>query len=555
MENVLWKHLRDIFNLKSEKVEGVFAALFTALILLGKSYAVENSWSGFFGTGEQFFRALCVAVGLWLVIYVALRAILFLIEYRNNDYAKTEALTNRETNLYKSQWLPYFIFIVISWLPYLFVYFPGSVPHDGMYQLSMWFGYDPMSNHHPWLISALFGVLMGIGRQWSDNAGVFLIVFVQALTCAWIYGYLCARIRQYAGRTAGLMSALFFALLPVWGMYAATVIKDTWFAAVFALYTCSFIDVFQSNIVQQANALTCKNLGMGRFLLLNILVCVTRNDGIYRVIPALVVLLLCINTHRKQLLKTLILIFAFVAAYQILLFQVLGVQQGTPKEMLSVPFQQTARYVRDYGDDVTPEEKAGIENLWEYESLKERYNEELADPVKNKTYVCDLQGFLKYMKAWVTMGLRHPDAYIQATINNTYGYFYPFRNSDVMRAYQDYIKGSPVNKGFDIHYVMGDSLRNCLTEYAGAWRTIPGVSLLSNPGTYTWIVLIVLMLFLRYKKHQELAVLSIPALHIVICMLSPVNGLLRYAMPLMACTPLLVAWSFNVLCRKEDETV
>ena len=94
--------------------------------------------------------------------------------------------------------------------------------------------------------------------------------------------------------------------------------------------------------------------------------------------------------------------------------------------MLSIPFQQTARYLRDAGDDVTPEEKAAISAILDYEGLPELYNPNLSDPVKatydNETGLDEL---ITYFQAWYQMLLRHPDIYVQATMNNLYGYFYP----------------------------------------------------------------------------------------------------------------------------------
>ena len=39
--------------------------------------------------------------------------------------------------------------------------------------------------------------------------------------------------------------------------------------------------------------------------------------------------------------------------------------------MLSIPFQQTARYVTKYSDEVTEEEKDAINNVLQYDNLKE----------------------------------------------------------------------------------------------------------------------------------------------------------------------------------------
>lgn len=60
----------------------------------------------------------------------------------------------------------------------------------------------------------------------------------------------------------------------------------------------------------------------------------------------------------------------------------LKITGGSVRESLSVPFQQTARYVRDYGDEVTEEVKEAIDSILRYDLLASKYNPNLSDPVK-----------------------------------------------------------------------------------------------------------------------------------------------------------------------------
>ena len=115
----------------------------------------------------------------------------------------------------------------------------------------------------------------------------------------------------------------------------------------------------------------------------------------------------------------------------------LGVADGSRKEMLSIPFQQTARYLKEYPDDVTESEENAIEKILDYGSLAENYNPEISDHVKDTfNNSATTQDMVNYFKAWVSMFLRHPDVYFQATFNNTYGYYYPFHNCTALGAYQ-----------------------------------------------------------------------------------------------------------------------
>lgn len=90
-------------------------------------------------------------------------------------------------------------------------------------------------------------------------------------------------------------------------------------------------------------------------------------------------------------------------------------------------------------------------------------------------------------------------------------------------------------------------------ENAGQiWKKVPGFSQLVDPGFYTWILLLLAGYLIYRKRTRDILLLIGPAINILICIASPVNGLLRYALPLMACTPLLIY--LTVREEKESET-
>ena len=55
------------------------------------------------------------------------------------------------------------------------------------------------------------------------------------------------------------------------------------------------------------------------------------------------------------------------------------------QEALSVCFQQTARYVKYHGDEVTQEEEEAIKKVLNYKDIGNLYDPNLSDPVK-KTF-------------------------------------------------------------------------------------------------------------------------------------------------------------------------
>ena len=91
-----------------------------------------------------------------------------------------------------------------------------------------------------------------------------------------------------------------------------------------------------------------------------------RNEAVY-VLTASFLLMACLC---KKLRKRMLGYSAGVLLFGILVFQVLfpalSITPGSIREMLAVPFQQTARYVRDLGNEVTAEDEKAISAILDY---------------------------------------------------------------------------------------------------------------------------------------------------------------------------------------------
>ena len=94
---------------------------------------------------------------------------------------------------------------------------------------------------------------------------------------------------------------------------------------------------------------------------------------------------------------------------------------------LSIPFQQTALYVKTCGDEVTEEERAVIDSVLDYDKLGQ-YNPVLSDPVKT-TYRFDDSKLPEYFRVWFQMFLKHPGIYVEAFLLKSYGFFAPYDQS------------------------------------------------------------------------------------------------------------------------------
>ena len=92
------------------------------------------------------------------------------------------------------------------------------------------------------------------------------------------------------------------------------------------------------------------------------------------VLPSLVLTLIYLS--RRQWRCVLLLLVGILAVYVGCgkISTAIGVEPGSVRAMLSIPLQQTARYVTTYPEDVTKEEKEALEAVLDYENLSEIYD-------------------------------------------------------------------------------------------------------------------------------------------------------------------------------------
>ena len=220
--------------------------------------------------------------------------------------------------------------------------------------------------------------------------------------------------------------------------------------------------------------------------------------------------------------------------------------------MLSIPFQQSARYVKEYSYDLDVDEISTIDNVLKIHTLAERYNPILADPVKNEfnKYTTD-EELSAYFKQWYKGLLKHPDSYIQATINNIYGYFDP--NTSNWYVYYRYDRRlSQEGDTFNYSFNKLRGPRNILSSYALSFPYLPILGMIVNIGFNVWIYMYMFMVLIKDKKYKYLIYLAPVVSLVLVCIASPANTYFRYAMPYIFAMPVMVAIFIDIISKKEE---
>lgn len=279
-------------------------------------------------------------------------------------------------------WKKSFFIIILGWVIYLLPFLPGNVAGDGNFQLIEYFGHAAMTNHHPFLSTMLEGGILNLGKHiLNDNFGLFLYVIIQLLICCLIYSYCIFKVSTLGiNKKIGIYFSIFIGFAPYWSFVSETLHKDGLFIAFFALFITSLV-------MMSVNLFIRKRLIKKQLILLTVsalLVCFWRNDGIYMVIPSIICLIF-VNKRKywKTFTCSLLVLLSVYVAFNKVLLPALDVAPTEKREMLSLPVQQTSRYIKYYPNEITKNQRQVLKETFNNSTkLGELYNPNNADPTK-----------------------------------------------------------------------------------------------------------------------------------------------------------------------------
>lgn len=539
----VWLLIR--YTARRDKAVDVWSAALALCLAL--MYVVAQSFLNYDGTAlltlnpwQAMVSVLWVA-GLGLLFYFCLRWLEIFLEARGGGPVGTRA----KGFLHEHFLLCFSLAIFLCWLPWILMDYPGSYCYDSRSQLYQFLGLETFTAHHPPLSTYIMGLLAAAGRSvWNMNFGCFLYQLLQTCLGAWIFGFGIRKLYDFGlGLSSCVLIAAFFGLTPLWGCSAQWYEKDLLYTEIATWYLICAADV--------ALRRTCGKKDMALLAVSGLLSALLRNSGIYVVIPTAVLLAVYVRrpSRRAVWLSLAAAAVLYAGAVKVLYPRVLGIQDGSVAEALSVPFQQTARYVSEYPDEVTGYEREVIDSVLEYDALSQRYNPEVSDPVKI-TYRGDGSRLPEYFKVWFLMFLKHPMVYVSAFLNGSYGYMAPVEPNLEAVVFMEY--GENLTR-IGLYRVTGRLPAAVFTLIRSAGMTFPLVRYLCMPGLYTWITLVCLVLLAKRKIWGPLILFVPELMALLVCAASPLPNAIRYALPVAAAAPLLMGWTACLLARHRAE--
>ena len=542
----------------------VFSAFFSFMQVIAISLKEDDSLEYVYGSGVNIIRSLFHGLCLAIVTYMILKIVVVLIR----RYCIQKALAPSKIT-WKNSLIMGGLF-VIAWLPYYILFFPGTANVDTVVQLMQSFEIPSYinkittihppetyyTNHHPFATTMLFELFFKLGLNvFGDiNIGVAIYVFLHMLFLAAVFTVALQYLRHIGiTKKRLLFIQLVIMFLPIFPMYAICMVKDTLFSAFLLLLMIMMYEIARTN------GECFRKWWLDLFLALDCeLKMLAKNYGMYIIIIVAIVYAI---VYRKYILQVLVSFVPIILVYQFLWVSVLlplwNVAPVGKQEALSVPFQQTARYVSEYGEEVTEEEKEAINGVLPYDKLKKLYEPMLSDWVKEKfNQDASSEDMSRYFSAWWKMFLKHPDTYIESILNNTYEYWYIDKISDLeYYEFEPYLQKHDPDKQYEELYVTNNY--NTGGERFAVYQLIlmlektPVVNIFASLGLLPWLILFMILFNIFQKRGKYILTYLVPVIIYAICMVSPDNGNSRYIMPVIFALPYLIALLFRPISDEE----
>lgn len=495
------------------------------------------------------FQRIFVLSIRFIIYFFIFEFLLFFLHWLINKKKIFDKMIFQEKNSSCTSWKDYFIFAIV-WLPSLIIKYPGAMCWD-TWRMLFEFRNERITAHHSVFYTVCLGVLIDFFEKIGHpNWGLFIFVLFQYLLTVFVFGYSIQLLRKLH-----IKKKIIYLIIGQWLInpyiigYQGVAIKDYPYSICLFLLTVLMIEMYideKEFFLKKKYFLLCLSI-MGS--------CFLRKNGFYIIFILIMICLIYAFKHKMKYISVLIIIsfYALAGFGTYALEKHYNVIPGSIGEALSLPFQQTARYVAYHDNDVTSDEQRIIDQVLDYNSLAEDYNPRISDPVKNK-YKRNTAILPFYFKVWFKQFLRHPLCYLEATWAQNYYIFVPEVSKNNIVLYQD----------ADIGYELGDKIvisertsyyepifstpailskwqEWVISEY-NLLHQLPLINIIGNISFYIYLLICMFVVMIVNKKNL-LPVFCPAIVTLMFIILGPaIHGHPRYVFPIVYSAPILLSF-------------
>jgi len=515
------------------------SGIFTVFYVLGNK---ENLSGGLTNRAFLAFYMGCTIVGLLCLFY---RSVLFIL------------INSIKINLFEEKkrfsvklFLAFAGLVFLCMIPFLLTNFPAVMTPDSLSQYRQVTGLERYNDHHPWMHTLIFNLFYEMGFAVSGDTYIAIACYtiVQMLLVAICISYVWTTLYEMGLKKIYCVTGvLLFVIYPYNLIYGVTIWKDILFSMSVLVLT---LTLFRIHLQIRLDEKVC-NRDWVLYFLCGFFMCMLRHNGFYAFLVAGPVLIYFMRKKWKIVfpLTVLIVVMCFIIKGPVM--TVADVEPGKFAYKLCIPLQQIGRVIAD-GCELTEEEIQKIENINEIYYVRENYQKHGADPMfawviyGNQDY---LQEHIKeYFELWISVGLRYPDKYLQAFIDQTKGYWYPMDPGQTVyfgiTENANGLVSQPILKGpivIKFHELL-----------MKAYEIFPIYGIMYSMGAVLWFFIILLAVAFRNGNYSTwIAGSPVLLLAMTLLIAVPLVADIRYGYPLLITLPTIAAITFY---NKQENT-
>ena len=453
--------------------------------------------------------------------------------------------------------LLFFPFLLIRFIAYLILY-PGVTTYDSMVMIGEGVGIYPLTNSHPYLYTYFVGLFAKFGWNYLGGigAGVAIFNFLTLIITSLIFTYVLYRIFELSShRILNVGLYLFYLLFPNFVIISFTMYKDVYMVNALLLFILCIIYSFYSPKIFFSS-----KTFFFTFLLSFLGIYMMHRKAIIYIVVGIIVLLIFNRKYCKKIILYSVISLIFTLLVNSVASSIIQPLESRKKyDFLASRFQQIAAAVYYHPDSFTKEElklyddTLGLDNNKKFLYYK-------ADPIKDSMKNEQFEGReTEFFKLWLKGYLSHPKTYIDAILNLSVSYWYPYNFSDLTYMgnyyrvmYEEKNNIYEDSKSYDIGWSNETKFGKSGQLYWELHKSIsylPVFSIFYSAGLYTVLLLIMSMISILKKDYTMLGIIIICITIILTCIYSPVVNYFRYSYVYMTVIPLLIPL---LLIKKKD---
>lgn len=533
----------------------IVSLLLAIVWLMGESFRIDNQLDAIVSSAGQITKSVCYVIGMTYLLNQLFYFLYWFLQDGmdlNCEAGKIISLYRRHTYLFP------FILLLVCWLPQLILAYPGNMCYDAWSQLAQYWGIETFTAHHPPMHTLLVGCFTKLGIMiGSGNVGLYLYILFQAVLFAGVLAYVFYTMKYLsAPRWLRIFTFLTAVLSPYYTTYVSMVIKDNIYSYAVVLFIVELIYVLLYGMDYFKRKKHIFLIGLAI-----VAVIFFRNNGKYILYPTIVLLgILVVKWGKRQrdykmtakAVGVLIIPVLFAGFITNGVINYYNIDSGSIREALSLPFQQTARYVKEHDNEVTADEKGIIGKVLDYDKLAEVYDPRISDPVKATFNNDATSDELKaYFKVWTKQLFKHPIDYVAATVNQNYYLVYPVVENTLIYSSTILSRDSCLQLREELNIYEVDTIQSVerITNIINnSLFSLPVIGMFSHIAFYN-LILFALIIFSYSHKMNRFLILCVPILlsDIVVVLAPVIQFSPRYAFPIIYSVPVMVAYFLYLL--------